>query len=38
LTRRPRRFSKADMSTAASSIDPADVARFSAIAESWWDP
>jgi 2-polyprenyl-6-hydroxyphenyl methylase / 3-demethylubiquinone-9 3-methyltransferase len=26
------------MSTAASSIDPADVARFSAIAESWWDP
>jgi 2-polyprenyl-6-hydroxyphenyl methylase / 3-demethylubiquinone-9 3-methyltransferase len=26
------------MSTAASSIDPADVARFSAIAEGWWDP
>jgi 2-polyprenyl-6-hydroxyphenyl methylase/3-demethylubiquinone-9 3-methyltransferase len=26
------------MSTAASSIDPADVARFSAIAEEWWDP
>jgi 2-polyprenyl-6-hydroxyphenyl methylase/3-demethylubiquinone-9 3-methyltransferase len=26
------------MSAAASSIDPADVARFSAIAESWWDP
>src|ERR1700733_3951973 len=24
--------------TAASSIDPADVARFSAIAEEWWDP
>jgi 2-polyprenyl-6-hydroxyphenyl methylase/3-demethylubiquinone-9 3-methyltransferase len=24
--------------TAASSIDPADVARFSAIAEAWWDP
>jgi len=23
---------------AASSIDPADVARFSAIAEAWWDP
>jgi 2-polyprenyl-6-hydroxyphenyl methylase/3-demethylubiquinone-9 3-methyltransferase len=23
---------------AASSIDPADVARFSAIAEGWWDP
>src|SRR5450631_3358768 len=22
----------------ASSIDPADVARFSAIAEEWWDP
>jgi 2-polyprenyl-6-hydroxyphenyl methylase / 3-demethylubiquinone-9 3-methyltransferase len=26
------------MSTAASSIDSADVARFSAIAEGWWDP
>jgi len=26
------------MSTAASSIDPADVARFSAIAQGWWDP
>lgn len=26
------------MSTTASSIDPADVARFSAIAEGWWDP
>jgi len=26
------------MSIAASSIDPADVARFSAIAEGWWDP
>jgi 2-polyprenyl-6-hydroxyphenyl methylase/3-demethylubiquinone-9 3-methyltransferase len=26
------------MSSPASSIDPADVARFSAIAESWWDP
>jgi 2-polyprenyl-6-hydroxyphenyl methylase/3-demethylubiquinone-9 3-methyltransferase len=26
------------MSDAASSIDPADVARFSAIAEEWWDP
>jgi 2-polyprenyl-6-hydroxyphenyl methylase/3-demethylubiquinone-9 3-methyltransferase len=26
------------MSIAASSIDPADVARFSAIAEEWWDP
>jgi 2-polyprenyl-6-hydroxyphenyl methylase / 3-demethylubiquinone-9 3-methyltransferase len=26
------------MSTAASSIDPADVARFSAIADQWWDP
>ncbi len=26
------------MSNAASSIDPADVARFSAIAEQWWDP
>lgn len=24
--------------TAASSIDPADVARFSAIAAEWWDP
>jgi len=23
---------------AASSIDPADVARFSAVAEEWWDP
>lgn len=26
------------MAQAASSIDPADVARFSAIAEGWWDP
>ena len=26
------------MSSMASSIDPADVARFSAIAEGWWDP
>jgi 2-polyprenyl-6-hydroxyphenyl methylase/3-demethylubiquinone-9 3-methyltransferase len=26
------------MSTAVSSIDSADVARFSAIAEGWWDP
>jgi 2-polyprenyl-6-hydroxyphenyl methylase/3-demethylubiquinone-9 3-methyltransferase len=26
------------MSSPASSIDPADVARFSAIAEAWWDP
>ena len=26
------------MSSVASSIDPADVARFSAIAEGWWDP
>jgi 2-polyprenyl-6-hydroxyphenyl methylase/3-demethylubiquinone-9 3-methyltransferase len=26
------------MAEAASSIDPADVARFSAIAEGWWDP
>ncbi|HEY5007510.1 MAG TPA: bifunctional 2-polyprenyl-6-hydroxyphenol methylase/3-demethylubiquinol 3-O-methyltransferase UbiG [Caulobacteraceae bacterium] len=26
------------MSIAATSIDPADVARFSAIAEEWWDP
>ncbi len=25
-------------SPAPSSIDPADVARFSAIAEAWWDP
>ena len=25
-------------SSAASSIDPADVARFSAIAEDWWNP
>ena len=26
------------MSLTASSIDPADVARFSAIADEWWDP
>lgn len=26
------------MAQAASSIDPADVARFSAIAEGWWNP
>jgi 2-polyprenyl-6-hydroxyphenyl methylase/3-demethylubiquinone-9 3-methyltransferase len=26
------------MSLAVSSIDPADVARFSAIADEWWDP
>jgi 2-polyprenyl-6-hydroxyphenyl methylase/3-demethylubiquinone-9 3-methyltransferase len=26
------------MSEIASSIDPADVARFSALAETWWDP
>ncbi len=26
------------MSPATSSIDPADVARFSAMADSWWDP
>jgi 2-polyprenyl-6-hydroxyphenyl methylase/3-demethylubiquinone-9 3-methyltransferase len=26
------------VSAAATSIDPADVARFSAIADQWWDP
>ena len=26
------------MSDTVSSVDPADVARFSAIAEAWWDP
>jgi 2-polyprenyl-6-hydroxyphenyl methylase/3-demethylubiquinone-9 3-methyltransferase len=26
------------MTTTVSSIDPADVARFSAIADEWWDP
>jgi 2-polyprenyl-6-hydroxyphenyl methylase / 3-demethylubiquinone-9 3-methyltransferase len=38
LTGARRRFSNAGMSASASSIDPAEVARFSAIAEAWWDP
>ena len=35
----PRRGSSTSVvSDAPSSIDPAEVARFSAIADEWWDP
>ena len=33
-----RRARSAETPVSAASVDPAEVARFSALAESWWDP
>jgi 2-polyprenyl-6-hydroxyphenyl methylase / 3-demethylubiquinone-9 3-methyltransferase len=33
-----RRARPVNMPPSAASVDPAEVARFSALAESWWDP
>src|SRR5450432_1173986 len=35
---RRRKGRMTDRPSAISSIDPTDVARFSAIADEWWDP